>query len=217
MDYLITARKPSRPDLAAGLLTGYGILFVLFIAPYLRTFLSIQLTPGYIELGPKLKDAAHHHGHARRKKTWHLQSKSAARRAQQARDLEKGKGGSASAGTNAGMIPNRGMISSGGMSSEGTRPAHSTSATPGAHGAGTNSAQSVAYTIPHRQPMRPESVMEDQKPGNLRDFWTRDVFVCEADGLPKWCPHCNVWKPDRTHHCSEYGRCVRRMDHICPW
>jgi len=52
---------------------------------------------------------------------------------------------------------------------------------------------------------------------NLRDFYTKDVFSCEGDGRPVWCSTCLNFKPDRTHHCREVGRCVRKMDHFCPW
>eukprot|EP00750_Incisomonas_marina_P027941 INCI6290.2.p1 GENE.INCI6290.2~~INCI6290.2.p1 ORF type:complete len:517 (-),score=86.47 INCI6290.2:1181-2659(-) len=31
------------------------------------------------------------------------------------------------------------------------------------------------------------------------------------------CWHCEVFKPDRTHHCRMMQRCVLRMDHYCPW
>uniref|UniRef100_A0A1I8J1Q9 Palmitoyltransferase n=1 Tax=Macrostomum lignano TaxID=282301 RepID=A0A1I8J1Q9_9PLAT len=31
------------------------------------------------------------------------------------------------------------------------------------------------------------------------------------------CARCDCVKPDRTHHCSVCGRCIRRMDHHCPW
>ena len=51
----------------------------------------------------------------------------------------------------------------------------------------------------------------------LQDFWKKDVFVCEGDGRPIWCSTCMNWKPDRTHHCREVERCVRKMDHFCPW
>jgi palmitoyltransferase len=51
----------------------------------------------------------------------------------------------------------------------------------------------------------------------LERFYSKDVFVCENDGRPRWCSSCRVWKPDRAHHSSEINRCVRKMDHFCPW
>lgn len=54
-------------------------------------------------------------------------------------------------------------------------------------------------------------------PPGLEDFYTKDAFVCDPSGLPKWCNTCHVWKPDRSHHCSDVGRCVAMMDHFCPW
>lgn len=51
----------------------------------------------------------------------------------------------------------------------------------------------------------------------LEAFYSKDVFVCEVDGRPKWCSECQQWKPDRSHHSSDLGRCVRKMDHFCPW
>ena len=61
---------------------------------------------------------------------------------------------------------------------------------------------------------RPDA--EQLSPG-LEDFYSKDVFVCEGDGRPIWCSKCMNWKPDRTHHCKEVDRCVRKMDHFCPW
>ncbi|XP_046734445.1 palmitoyltransferase ZDHHC3 isoform X2 [Diprion similis] len=31
------------------------------------------------------------------------------------------------------------------------------------------------------------------------------------------CPKCCSIKPDRAHHCSVCQRCIRKMDHHCPW
>jgi palmitoyltransferase len=31
------------------------------------------------------------------------------------------------------------------------------------------------------------------------------------------CPKCDCIKPDRAHHCSVCRRCIRKMDHHCPW
>ncbi|KAK3331129.1 DHHC palmitoyltransferase-domain-containing protein [Apodospora peruviana] len=61
---------------------------------------------------------------------------------------------------------------------------------------------------------RPDS--NPDSPG-LEAFYSRDVFVCKEDGLPRWCSTCCNWKPDRAHHCSELERCVLKMDHFCPW
>ena len=52
---------------------------------------------------------------------------------------------------------------------------------------------------------------------DLQDIYSRDVFTCEGNGRPIWCYSCCNWKPDRAHHCREIGRCVRKMDHFCPW
>lgn len=51
----------------------------------------------------------------------------------------------------------------------------------------------------------------------LQDFYDRDSFICQTDGRPTWCSTCLNWKPDRAHHCREIERCVRKMDHFCPW
>lgn len=58
--------------------------------------------------------------------------------------------------------------------------------------------------------------VDPNSPG-LERFYSKDVFICENDGLPRWCSSCKNWKPDRTHHSSDINRCVRKMDHFCPW
>lgn len=57
----------------------------------------------------------------------------------------------------------------------------------------------------------------DEPAPGLQRFFGRDVFVCQGDGRPIWCSSCLNWKPDRAHHCREVDRCVRKMDHFCPW
>lgn len=37
------------------------------------------------------------------------------------------------------------------------------------------------------------------------------------DGRIRTCHICKLRKPDRTHHCSQCGRCVLKMDHHCIW
>ncbi|KAH7312009.1 DHHC palmitoyltransferase-domain-containing protein [Rhexocercosporidium sp. MPI-PUGE-AT-0058] len=58
---------------------------------------------------------------------------------------------------------------------------------------------------------------EDPDSPGLELFYTKDVFICELDGKPKWCTPCANWKPDRAHHCSTIDRCILKMDHFCPW
>lgn len=36
----------------------------------------------------------------------------------------------------------------------------------------------------------------------------------DSSGPGKWCRKCWAPKPDRTHHCSECGRCVLKMGKI---
>ncbi|KAJ6107835.1 Palmitoyltransferase pfa5 [Penicillium sp. IBT 18751x] len=51
----------------------------------------------------------------------------------------------------------------------------------------------------------------------LESFYTKDIFVCQEDGRPPYCSTCCQFKTDRAHHCREVDRCVRKMDHFCPW
>jgi len=51
----------------------------------------------------------------------------------------------------------------------------------------------------------------------LERFYSKDVFICYTDGRPRWCSTCSNWKQDRVSHCSEIDRCVKKMDHYCPW
>jgi palmitoyltransferase len=73
-----------------------------------------------------------------------------------------------------------------------------------------SSAESLAADVP-----APET--DDYGHPRIEDFWHKDVFVCNFDGRPPFCSTCLNWKSDRTHHCSEVNRCVRKMDHFCPW
>jgi palmitoyltransferase len=63
----------------------------------------------------------------------------------------------------------------------------------------------------------PTGYKDDPDSPGLELFYTKDVFVCEMDGKPRWCYSCANWKPDRSHHCSSSGRCILKMDHFCPW
>lgn len=51
----------------------------------------------------------------------------------------------------------------------------------------------------------------------LDDILSKDIFVCQPDGTPRWCSTCKIWRPDRSRHCREKDRCVLKLDHFCPW
>ena len=58
---------------------------------------------------------------------------------------------------------------------------------------------------------------KEKEETSTKKFDRYDAFTCDYQGMPIWCDKCHNWKPDRTHHCSELKRCVRKMDHYCPW
>ncbi|KAK5113027.1 hypothetical protein LTR85_011049 [Meristemomyces frigidus] len=72
----------------------------------------------------------------------------------------------------------------------------------------------VVFGDPGYLPCGDETEKDQQPPP---EFWMKDVFVCDNQGLPIWCQHCRTWKPDRAHHNQDTGRCTLKMDHFCPW
>jgi palmitoyltransferase len=62
-----------------------------------------------------------------------------------------------------------------------------------------------------------DGIAYDSDSFGLESFYTKDVFVCQEDGRPPYCSACCQFKADRSHHCRELDRCVRKMDHFCPW
>lgn len=49
------------------------------------------------------------------------------------------------------------------------------------------------------------------------EFWMKDIYVCQDDGRPAYCSTCCQFKTDRSHHNRDADRCVRKLDHFCPW
>eukprot|EP01059_Diplonema_ambulator_P026437 TRINITY_DN43727_c0_g1_i1.p1 TRINITY_DN43727_c0_g1~~TRINITY_DN43727_c0_g1_i1.p1 ORF type:complete len:283 (+),score=47.54 TRINITY_DN43727_c0_g1_i1:30-851(+) len=67
------------------------------------------------------------------------------------------------------------------------------------------------------------AVMTD--PGHIPETWgvtsanKADIRTLEkkTNKELRVCRRCQVFKPDRSHHCSSCDRCVLKMDHHCPW
>lgn len=57
----------------------------------------------------------------------------------------------------------------------------------------------------------------EKQAASTKHFDRLDAYTCDYQGWPLWCDKCHNWKPDRAHHSSQLGRCVRRMDHFCPY
>lgn len=59
-----------------------------------------------------------------------------------------------------------------------------------------------------------QTIMGD--PGQVPTFWGFHFGDHESKRKRYWLM-CNVFKPERWHHCSTCNRCVLNMDHHCPW
>ena len=88
--------------------------------------------------------------------------------------------------------------------------------TEGLHDTPTTTAPAPGLEATHTEGLHDTPTTTAPAPG-LEDFYGKDAFVCQGDGRPIWCSTCENWKPDRSHHCREIERCVRKMDHFCPW
>lgn len=53
--------------------------------------------------------------------------------------------------------------------------------------------------------------------GNATEEHIERLQAAEEFKVIYKCQKCCSIKPDRAHHCSVCDRCIRRMDHHCPW
>lgn len=184
-------RSP-RPHSAIAVLVVYSVLLFFVVTTYFRLLYTVTTNPGYVRRGPQ----------------WHEQSEKLAKR----KVIEIGAG--RLRGHDLRRTRRRGI--------EMNKTSHAGEAfrkplEPGVADINDrNHSHPADFGYPLQSPtFRP--IAADEASRDLQDHYTKDVFVCEGDGRPIWCSFCMNWKPDRTHHCREVDRCVRKMDHYCPW
>lgn len=82
----------------------------------------------------------------------------------------------------------------------------------------------TAIAVPGRVPLswRPQNWQGDDNVPITHPIPPSEVIAAgtsmlRSDGRYRFCIHCNIFKPDRTHHCSSCRECVLQMDHHCPF
>lgn len=50
---------------------------------------------------------------------------------------------------------------------------------------------------------------------NIPTYIVNEPLVKREDWT--MCTRCEAYRPPRAHHCRICKRCIRRMDHHCPW
>jgi palmitoyltransferase len=179
-----------RPRSAIAILVVYSILLLLVVTTYFRLLYTVTTNPGYVERGPQWYEK--NNGGVKRKDVDH------GARVLRGHDLRRTrKRGTTKSTTRHSGDPRR----------------HSKRAL-ASNDRNDSYLEGFGYSS---QPTASRPTAADEASRDLQDYYGKDLFVCEGNGRPIWCTSCMNWKPDRAHHCREIDRCVRKMDHFCPW
>lgn len=180
-----------RSRSAIAVLVVYSILLLLLGITYTRLLYTVATNPGYVERGPQ----------------WHEKNEAVANR------NDVGSGAVRLRGHDLRRPRRRGAeTSTTRHPRDGPRkPSERVSDIKNRHDSHLETFDYMAQSAVSRP------TAADEASRDLQEHYTKEVFVCEGDGRPTWCSSCMNWKPDRAHHCREVDRCVRKMDHFCPW
>ncbi|CAG9854511.1 unnamed protein product [Phyllotreta striolata] len=63
----------------------------------------------------------------------------------------------------------------------------------------------------------PGTVPFPQSKIDFSDIHSSDSSGCEQTLNWTICAKCETYRPPRAHHCRICQRCIRKMDHHCPW
>ncbi|EWC44551.1 hypothetical protein DRE_06723 [Drechslerella stenobrocha 248] len=176
------------PATAIGLMVGYLTFLLLMGAAYYRVVFTILTNPGYTPLGPNAYGSS-----GEGKEAW---VPPAAGPSAQNEKLSSPPHDSARDGAPVRTPPTA-------SSQAGLVGTTNASLSPRGGFQDLASRREDRTNPPLRQP--------------LTQVFLRDIFLCDSNGEVRWCARCGNYKPDRTHHCSEVGRCVENFDHFCPW
>ena len=81
----------------------------------------------------------------------------------------------------------------------------------------------AVVTDPGTLPLFPSKLdfsdMHSSESGMTKTVLSRSCYFFLGCDYVDWtvCTRCEIYRPPRAHHCRICRRCIRRMDHHCPW
>lgn len=85
------------------------------------------------------------------------------------------------------------------------------------HNSTSNDAGAATPNMADAPPILPHVVKPKLYPVVPSVVHAAGTAMMRGDGRHRFCVHCNLFKPDRAHHCSTCRECVLQMDHHCPF